>query len=501
MSALMKILYGPPGTGKTWLAAREAVKAVDPEAYNKTMKEKGDGGIQDLHKKLVIDGRIIWVTFHPSYSYEDFVEGYRPSTDDDGKICYIIKDGPFKELCKVARGERVDLKIGEDLSTEKGQYYGTVVDKDSSGWIVEVTPGRKDQVAEKMDKYVDRYTIRKIKEKNLNPSVFSIPGKNIVDLKNLGINQLEDYKDSLGDLSDYEPDPELNEDDTHRKGSKARRIVGAITGISSSDLSNSAHYGAVYRRLNELEKNARPTNVALVIDEINRADLSRVFGELITILEPDKRENMPEERRVWLPYSKTLFSVPSTVSIIGTLNTVDKSISSMDFAMRRRFQFILVNPDSDLCPTDYGGLNLKKVLDVLNKRLDVLLGNDFRIGHSILMESKLEEFRQKNGWEDEDSYIRTVAATFRTIIIPLILEYFQNDWIKTRAVLTADKDDIDLSLFVAKSPDRCLVDCLPDEYDLEESLSYDLADWWSPYDDSWDKEKFLKFISSMTKWS
>lgn len=286
----MKILYGPPGTGKTWRAAREAVRALEPELYSDALKEADpDSALRRLHDSLVADGRILWVTFHPSYSYEDFVEGYRPIVDDAGQLAYRVVDGPFKSLCLRARFE-TDLQIGEQLTDGAGRPAGIVVEKDAGGWVVRVTPNRSDEVASTIDRYVPRYVIDRVLAMDYPPQIFSIPGKSLLGLADYGI-----------DPNDPDvPEPQGDETETTRVGSVVRKIVAARTGMfSSSDLSNSSHYGSVVRRLRELQATgpAAGSSVALVIDEINRAEPSRVFGELLTLLEADKREGMPEERK------------------------------------------------------------------------------------------------------------------------------------------------------------------------------------------------------------
>ncbi|MDA3136561.1 hypothetical protein HG619_14960 [Pseudomonas syringae] len=161
-SPTMKILYGPPGTGKTWHAAREAVKAIEPARYEQAIKDKNpDETLRTLHEQLVNEGRILWVTFHPSYSYEDFVEGYRPVVDDSGQLAYRVIDGPFKALCLRAKFE-TDLQIGEQLKNSSGGLAGVVVGKDSGGWIVRVTAKRSDKVAASLDKYVPRFVVDRI---------------------------------------------------------------------------------------------------------------------------------------------------------------------------------------------------------------------------------------------------------------------------------------------------------------------------------------------------
>ena len=134
----MKILYGPPGTGKTWQAARDAVRAIEPARYELAQQEADPAeALRKLHESLVAEGRILWVTFHPSYSYEDFVEGYRPIVDEAGQLAYRVVDGPFKSLCLRARFE-ADLQIGDQLKNGSGGDAGKVVGKDAGGWVVQV---------------------------------------------------------------------------------------------------------------------------------------------------------------------------------------------------------------------------------------------------------------------------------------------------------------------------------------------------------------------------
>ncbi|HCL4122656.1 TPA: restriction endonuclease, partial [Pseudomonas aeruginosa] len=205
----MKILYGPPGTGKTWRAAREAVRAVEPELYSDALAESDpDAAIRRLHDSLVADGRVLWVTFHPSYSYEDFVEGYRPIVDDVGQLAYRVVDGPFKSLCLRARFE-TDLQIGEQLTDGAGRPAGVVVEKDAGGWVVRVTPNRSDEVASTIDRYVPRYVIDRVLAMGYPAQIFSIPGKSLLELADYGI-----------DPNDPDvPEPQGDETETTRVGS------------------------------------------------------------------------------------------------------------------------------------------------------------------------------------------------------------------------------------------------------------------------------------------
>ncbi|MDH5835320.1 McrB family protein [Luteimonas kalidii] len=489
----MKILYGPPGTGKTWRASREAVLAVDPSGYAKALKQADpDAAIGRLHTSLVADGRILWITFHPSYSYEDFVEGYRPVVDDSGQLAYRVVDGPFKTLCLRARFE-TDLQIGEQLKDASGRPAGVVVDKDAGGWIVRVTPNRADEVASSIDKYVPRYVVNRILEKGFPAQIFSIPGKTILKLADYGIDPTD---------SDVPP-PTGSETATKRQGSVIRKIIAARTGMfSSSDISNSSHVGSVVRRLAELKKKgpAAGSPVVIVLDEINRAEPSRVFGELLTLLEADKRQGMPDEKRILLPYSKTLFTVPANVSVIGTMNTVDRSLTALDFAMRRRFEFELVTADSGLVPDNHDGVDVRSLLDRINTRVSMLLGNGREFGHSFLMERTLAAVQEAHGWgAAPDGKLRSLAHVLRSSIMPTLAEYFHDDLSKIRAIAGEARSESGsiISLFDRPPSDPQFLARLPDEYEYSELKSGTFSQWWDPASPDWDSDRFREFASAL----
>ena len=490
---IMKILYGPPGTGKTWQAAREAVKAIEPARYVLALQEvEPVKALRALHESLVAEGRILWVTFHPSYSYEDFVEGYRPVVDDTGQLAYRVVDGPFKSLCLRARFE-TDLQIGEQLLDGSGRPAGIVVEKDSGGWVVRVTPKRSDQVANSIDKYVPRFVVDRILAMGLPPQIFSIPGTGSYELAEYGI-----------DPSDQDvPGPQEEDTATTRNGSVIRKIVAARTGMfSSSDLSNSAHIGSVVRRLSVLQEEGPGAGspVALVIDEINRAEPSRVFGELLTLLEIDKREGEPEAKQIWLPYSKKLFSVPANVSIIGTMNTVDRSLTALDFAMRRRFEFTQVPARPELVPDSYGGVNTRALLQRINNRVAMLLGSGYEFGHAFLMQEKLDATSSSMPWAEEpDSQLRVLAHVIRANILPTLAEYLHGDWSKIRAIAGESRDGVEIiSLFESPPLDPQFMSRLPDDYETFEAASFTFSHWWDPNGIDWDSGRFLRFITSLS---
>lgn len=458
--SLNQILYGPPGTGKTYHTVTRAIQILDPDCYSVNIaipdSKAGRQAIKERFDEFVNEGRIRMTTFHQSFSYEDFVEGIKAVTDEStNQITYKIEPGVFKQI--------VDRAIA-------GRYTsgGINISPDANVWKISI----------------DGTGISKLREDNLDRGEASIGWGwtgNLLDqnnaskkeqsyLKNLGRNELSSVSNfaddvEIGDIflcissawnvqavgvvtSEYRYEPDGHET---REDFKHFRTVNWIlrgVDIPFDELNGNTrftqktfyhlHRISALDVLNHLTKHGHTFDektqkieqpYVLIIDEINRGNISRVFGELITLLEPSKRDgdgdNYIERQQVILPYSKKPFFVPSNLYLIGTMNTADKSLAQIDIALRRRFDFEEMVPDHCLLGEIEiaGGINIGKLLEIINKRIEVLLGRDYMIGHSYFMTltntSSLEE----------------LADVFSRKVIPLLQEYFFEDWERIRLVL------------------------------------------------------------------
>ncbi len=195
---------------------------------------------------------------------------------------------------------------------------------------------------------------------------------------------------------------------------------------------------------NEIKNNEKQPlkNYILIIDEINRGNISKIFGELITFIEPSKRIGADEEIKVKLPYSNDDFGVPQNLYILGTMNTADRSIALMDTALRRRFEFIEMLPDLEvLNDLLVDGINIKLMLEKINQRVEYLYDKDHTIGHAYFISLK------------ENATLKELENIFKNKIIPLLQEYFYDDWEKIRLVLGDNQKDENYQFIKAKKYD------------------------------------------------
>ncbi|MEQ9887833.1 McrB family protein [Pectobacterium zantedeschiae] len=254
-----------------------------------------------------------------------------------------------------------------------------------------------------------------------------------------------------------------------------------IQGIRArSDANGNISYSTekgVFLQLCDRARTDPEHHYAIFIDEINRGNISKIFGELITLIETDKRAGMKNALSLQLATSESgeLFSVPANVDIIGAMNTADRSLALMDTALRRRFEFVEVMPDlSSLSDAKIKGIDLEPLLEKLNSRIEALYDREHTLGHAFFMPVKtaLEE-------KGEDDAFKVLQAVFQKKIIPLLQEYFFDDWNKIRLVLADNQKKNDGLQFISEKVDA-LDELFGDDHGLrrhnQKSTAYELKD-------------------------
>jgi 5-methylcytosine-specific restriction protein B len=458
------ILYGPPGTGKTYHTAWEAVRLClgDVESLPFKGDEKRDA-LMTQYRTLVSSGRIEFVTFHQSMSYEEFVEGLRPDTGDGSDESLLRgttsnagfrlkpEPGVFKSICELAqRNAGVDVGTmllepnrsifklainGQDPESlnkralEEGLIFWT------RGGEVDWTPDNYSDFNEVRDRWQTDYPDADGRGADISGTFYF---RSVVEIGDyVVLTWGRDTFLALGKVvGDYEYRPQQGvpphrrkvewlwkdwENGNDREGYFEKKFSAwqPIYEFTDTQINRDA--------LNTLLQDTNARGVeriglphVLIIDEINRANISKVFGELITLLEPDKRIGMANEIRLTLPYSKKRFGVPPNLHIIGTMNTADRSIALLDTALRRRFTFRELMPDPTVLSSYVEGINLQNLLRAINERIEYLFDREHQIGHAYFTGC---DTRAK------------IAAVMRYKVIPLLAEYFYEDWSKVAAVL------------------------------------------------------------------
>jgi hypothetical protein len=246
--------------------------------------------------------------------------------------------------------------------------------------------------------------------------------------KKLTDEMLPDLVEKLESWKNFKPENKITKRyemiTFHQSYSYEEFIEGIRPGFDEEEDLRYKIEPGIFLRIAEKARKDSENNYAIFIDEINRGNISKIFGELITLIESDKRQGGENELEVILPYSKSKFSVPSNLYIIGTMNTADRSIALIDTALRRRFCFKEMMPKSTHLKDDVEGINLQLLLDKINERIEFLLDRDHTIGHSFFMKT-----HSKN----------EICAIFKNKIIPLLQEYFYNDWEKVQLILGDNK--------------------------------------------------------------
>ncbi|OAD90279.1 hypothetical protein A7A78_06950 [Aequorivita soesokkakensis] len=435
---LNQILYGPPGTGKTYISKEIAVKIAAPEfkveesLNSKEIRREINLKYQELYDK----GQIVFTTFHQSFSYEDFVEGIKPlwekSDDKTDELEYGIEAGIFMRCCayaayncyKLLRQKDTNEKYSfDDLYEAFIDQYREVEEKPNfrtiTGREVEIFEINKNDSIRARAKDSKATHVAPLTKENLQKLYDTFDS--VAEIKNL-----QQVRDAVG------VSPRITEFYAIFKGIKNfekkeyKNLPKELLEIDTTELDDAEiikkFRAGVFDKAFELYSN-KANPVVLIIDEINRGNVSSIFGELITLIEKDKRLGGEEKLRVQLPYSKLSFGVPSNLYIIGTMNTADRSVEALDTALRRRFSFKEIMPDPSLIEAiEFDGFNLKEVLETINERIEFLLDRDHTIGHSYFMDLESDD---TDGLEE----------VFKNKVIPLLQEYFYHDYEKIALIL------------------------------------------------------------------
>ncbi|EDP4336206.1 McrB family protein [Campylobacter jejuni] len=394
---LNQILYGPPGTGKTYHTIDKALEILGENLESRDEKKA-------KFDEYVRKGQIVFTTFHQSYGYEEFVEGIKPIIDNDEnsqEVKYDVKDGIFKELCdKSLKNYILSMQNENEIDLDKLIFeFANYINQDFLNKGNEFPLENKVSIKKILLNFKDEYRSFSLGGSIKSPQSLTIDiiKRDYLNFKNKKILSFKDIKPKYDSQSDYH--------------------------------GNAIYYFMFYNKLKEFEniqnekfkiKKEILKSYIIIIDEINRGNVSKIFGELITLIEPSKRIGEKEELKVTLPYSGKEFGVPKNVYIIGTMNTADRSITSLDTALRRRFEFIEMMPDVSKLSIDCEGINLQELLKAINTRIEYLLDREKTIGHAFFVSvENLEDLKK----------------VFQNKIIPLLQEYFYNDYALINAVL------------------------------------------------------------------
>lgn len=376
--SLNQILFGPPGTGKTYNSINHALAIVEGKRLDVIEAESKEDREEIIRRfqSYVDSGQVVFTTFHQSMSYEDFIEGIKP-IEEEGQLQYDVQRGVFRLLVDdaLANFKNSRLQTGKKL-------FETV-------WVKFLAPLNEEvPIAVKMKK--SSYQIMHVNDRTI------FFDKNIGESKHsLSINTLKSMYDA----------------------GENQIIKGGLQ----------PYYEALLGQLLEAGKESgkvEQKNYVIIIDEINRGNVAQIFGELITLIETDKRFGNKEALTITLPYSKKKdFSIPANFYIIGTMNTADRSVEALDSALRRRFTFIEMPPKYDLPELEneiLEGITLELVMITLNTRIEKLLDKDHLIGHSYFLSV---------------DNLGDLERIFHHNIIPLLQEYFYGDFAKIGLVL------------------------------------------------------------------
>ncbi len=406
------VLYGPPGTGKTFHVVDRALEIID----NKTFNELTADGRAALHKeysRLTSEGNISLITFHQSYAYEDFIEGLK--SDGDGS--FIPSDGVFKRAAIEAMYDGLEQQNTREFSDEVRfeQIYDQLI---ATGEKQNIQFESKTGGALHIEQISTNDNLVITSEDAKGSSIVS-KARLLRIYRYIEANKIN-WKDNVSFVYDAiggsnttrywavlnwiltKMEEEEREESIEIEGDEKKKIVlKALKERRAFDFTNARRH-------------------VLIIDEMNRGNISKIFGELLTLLEEDKRLTSENELIVELPYSKEPFTLPPNLFVIGTMNTADRSIALLDTALRRRFEFEEMMPEPEKLESIGQEIDVEEMLRIMNRRIEVLYDRDHMIGHAYFIKAASDE---------------EIISIMQSKVIPLLQEYFYDDWEKIGLVL------------------------------------------------------------------
>lgn len=440
--SLNQILFGAPGTGKTFSTKKIAVEIITRQKFDNSKESRTK--ILNLYEDYSQKKQIRFTTFHQSLSYEDFIEGIKPilNSDDeiDNNVEYKVISGIFKTSSAISayncykiqmKNENMDKAYSFDelheafldynRNSEEKKIYTSISGKSIEIFDINKNDSIRARAQGSRANHIAPLTkenMQKLYDEFLHIDEI----KNLQQIKNtVGISpRLTEFYAIFKGLKDFEKNIFHPTDEV-----ESEKIE---IDLDEEDIIKKFEAGVFTNAVKLYDKIAEP--VVIIIDEINRGNVSAIFGELITLLEEDKRQGKKEAIEVILPYSKSTFSIPSNLYIIGTMNTADRSVEALDTALRRRFSFLEMKSEPEIL-TEYHSnsgiviennfeINLIHLLQKINQRIELLIDKDHQIGHSYFI--KVNNFSE-------------LKTTFKDKIIPLLEEYFYGDFGKIGLVL------------------------------------------------------------------
>jgi len=499
---LNQIFYGPPGTGKTFHSIREAVRIVeqlDKDSFDSQYPFSQQNLVQKKFTRYQKEGKIAIITFHPSFTYEDFVEGLKPFKNEKDDLYYDIEDGIFKQICLNASYSLYQHQQKRLLKKNSGQYkrnfeaiYYEFLDylkrmmRDDSQEVIFETKSEKplflvdinknDTLQFRYERGSRNYGVTKASMAlmyrhfdspedivHVNEDIYKVTGKSNTSLYWSVFNRLKIFENTRNTTYNYLL--------------SNRRLMGRPV--------NDEIYQNMKREISSFDYDQLTTEdhkqagkFVLIIDEINRGNISAILGELISLLEPDKRVGQRSGLTTILPYSRERFGVPPNLYVVGSMNTADRSISALDTALRRRFVFSEMRPQpyildklaqQELADNEdrltiaadtkgqyvkknnsrkklHKALSLEKLLRMINARLESLIDREHTIGHAYFIDIY-----------KADDPIQKLREVFYQQLIPLLQEYFYEDYSRMQLVLGKDfftVSETELDLFFPDTDDE-----------------------------------------------